>query len=95
MSTASNGGRARKETRVLGTPMVDASFTESDKREQVRAWWQTMGRLALMSLSVAALTGCGGGSAEARCRTTGAWLAQNEGGPVIVIARACKPGGDE
>lgn len=93
--------RARILTPTLGLPSLetltdDAPF-EPDPREQVKAWWLNMGRLALMSLSLAALSGCGGGSAEIvdRCKTTGAWAAQNEAGPVVIIARACRPGGGE
>lgn len=91
--------RARRITPTLGLPSLetlteDAPF-EPDPAEQVKTWWRSMGRLALMSLSLSALAGCGGGSAEVRCQTTGAWMTQNEAGPLIVIARACKPGGGE
>lgn len=96
MRTTATSRRTRKERHLYGVPMVATHFAEAPTdRERVAAWWQTMGRFALMSLSIGALMGCGPGTSEARCKTTGAWLAQNEGGPVIVIARACKPGGDE
>lgn len=96
MSTTNGRTRERKLTEAEGVPMVDLSFARAESdRERVRLWWEWAGRLALMSLSAAALAGCGPGTSEARCRTTGAWMAQNESGPVIVIARACKPAGDE
>lgn len=69
MDNRSNGRRSRKHRPLNGIPTA-VSFAEGltpqqrEDRERVRQDWREKGRLALMSLSLAALAGCGGGSAE-------------------------------
>lgn len=82
--------RSRKRTNIEGISaeiVFARGLTEQQRedREKARAWWDWMGRAALMSLSVAALAGCGAGSAEPTYQVQGAIRAYTSGGPVDVI----------